>query len=119
MHGSQHSVVRFQRACMRRSILVRVQTLLLLVLVLLYCCSSGAFASVGAGGAVDPHVGGLGMHPHRIDARYWLPVGALMPQLLRCASASSTATMTKSAEESCCVGLRPIEATSTCVTARI
>lgn len=53
-----------------------LQTLLLLVLVLLYCCSSGAFASAGAGGAVDPHVGGLGMHSHRIDARYWLPVGA-------------------------------------------
>jgi hypothetical protein len=56
--------------------LVPPQTLLLLVLVLLYCCSSGAFASAGAGGAADPHAGGLGMHPHRIDARYWLPVGA-------------------------------------------
>ena len=120
----QHTVLSgFQRARMTRSILMPVQTLLLLVLVLLYCCSSGAFASAGAGSTADPHVGGLGMHLHRIDARYWLPVGALMPQLLRRASASSTATVTKSAEESCCDWLLPNEAVTIqeihCMTARL
>jgi hypothetical protein len=85
------------------------QTLLLLVLVLLYCCSSGAFASAGAGGAVDPH---LGMHPHRIDARYWLPVGASTSPVLRCACVSSAATVAKGTGESCFVWLPAIAAQS-------